>query len=56
MPVHSDKLLVAKKFYITKPIVAKMSNRLFVGINISVQLLVGMTPLTMTITSVRITL
>jgi len=41
MPVHSDRLLVAKKFDILKPSVAKTCNISSVGINICVQLSVA---------------
>jgi hypothetical protein len=64
--VYSDWLLVAKKFDILKPLVAKTCNRSSVGINICVQLLVAInpvgryrliaTPLTATCTSVPIML
>ena len=63
--IHSDRLLVAKKFYILKPLVAKTCNRSSVGINASVQLSVAInpigryrliaTPLTTTYTSIAIT-
>ena len=66
MPVHSDWSLVAKKFDILKPLVAKTCDRSLVAINICVNQsaainLVGRyrliaTPLTTTYTSVTINL
>ena len=65
MPVHSYWLLVAKKFDILKPLVAKTCDRWSVGINICVKLSVAInpvghcrliaTPLKTTYTSVAIT-
>ena len=42
--IHSDGLLVAKKFDILKPLVAQTCNRSSVGINICVQLSVAINP------------
>ena len=64
--IHSDRLLVAKKFDILKPLVTKTCDRSSVGINICVKLSVTInpvgryrliaTPLTATYTSVAIKL
>ena len=65
MPVHSDRLLVAKKFDILEPLVAKTCDRSSVCINICVKLSIAInpvgryrliaTPLTETYTLVAIT-
>jgi len=59
--IHSDRLLVAKKFDILKPLVAKTCNRSSVAINICVQRSVAINPvgryrLIVTYISVPITL